>query len=114
MLNITIGKAKTVQKGTAVVKPKKRLEFSQKVVIASWFLMSLAVIASIGGEFVLQYLGRGSMESVTGIVLALISFIVSFVNAGYFTQNIIRNCSLNKYNMWIDEDGCKQHIKSVG
>jgi len=109
MLNITIGKNKTVAKN-AVVKPKKRLEFSQKVVIASWLLMSSAVVVGIGGEFVLQYLGRGSMEGVVDIVLALICFLTTCVNAGYYVQNIIRNCSLNKYNAWIDEDGCKHSV----
>lgn len=101
---ITIGRSKPNE---AECKSKKRLEFSQKLVIVSWLFMLVSVIASIGGEFVFQHLGYQSINYVTNLILEFISFVTIFVNAGYFTQNTIRDCSLNKYSARIDENGSK-------
>lgn len=82
------------------IKPK--LEFSQTMCIRSWRLMAISIIFCIGGEFFLQYTGRGSMSEIVSIVLSLISFVTVFINGGYITQNIFRDTSLNKHGLRVD------------
>jgi len=40
----------------------------------------------------------------------LISFVSIFINGGYVTQNIMRNCSLNKYGLRIPDGGGKHYM----
>ena len=91
-------------------KPWKKLEFSQKMCKASWWLMAATVFICLLGEFVLQWMDRGSMGEVVTVVLSLISFVTVFINGGYITQNVFRSTSLNKHGMRIPEGGGKHYM----
>jgi len=91
-------------------KSGKKLEFSQKMCKASWWLMAATVFICLLGEFVLQWMNKGSMGEVVTVVLSLISFVTVFINGGYITQNVFRSTSLNKHGMRIPEGGGKHYM----
>jgi hypothetical protein len=73
--------------------------------------MAAAVTFCLAGEFVLQFLGKGSMAQVVTIVLSLVSFATVFINGGYITQNIFRDTSLNKNGIYCPDDGEKVYME---
>ena len=85
-------------------KNKKKLEFMQKVCVASWVLMAVTISADIA----LAWFEKQPIPSTTQ---ALIAFVSIFINGGYVTQNILRNCSLNKWGMRIPNDGVKHYME---
>ena len=80
------------------IKGKRKLEFMQKLCIASWILMSVTIFA----DLLLAWFEKQPIPSTTQ---AVIGFVSVFFSGGYVTQNIIRNCSLNKHGMRIPNDG---------
>lgn len=70
--------------------PRKKLEFSQKTVIASWVI----VIAVIAGCFILAYQGK---QQIAEVGTTAISIFGGFVTGGYFALTGARSWSENKY-----------------
>ena len=85
---------------------KRPLEFMQKMCIASWVLMACTIMADI----VLSWNGREPLPSTTQ---ALIGFVTIFINGGYVTQNITRNCSLNRHGIRIPDVGGKHYMEHM-
>jgi hypothetical protein len=95
-------------------KAKPKIQFSKEICVRSWWLMAATVAVCLSGEFALQWTGKGSMREVVTIVLSLISFVVTFVQGGYITQNIFRDVSLNKNGIHLPEAGDKHYIEPAG
>jgi len=84
---------------------KRKLEFMQKLCIASWCLMAATVFADI----TLAWFERNPIPTTTQ---ALIAFVSVFINGGYVTKNIIRNTSLNKHGIRIDDETGKHYMQN--
>jgi len=82
---------------------RKRLEFMQKICVASWVLMAVVILSDI----ILAAFDKMPIPSTTQY---LIGFVSTFINGGYVTQNIIRNCSLNRNGMRIPPEGGKHYL----
>jgi predicted permease len=87
-------------------KTRKKPQFSKLMCVISWSLMA----ASVLGNFALAWFGR---ETLSDMVMALISFVTVFVNGGYITQNIFRDKSLNDNGLRITGDEGKHYIPTV-
>jgi hypothetical protein len=75
--------------------------------VMSWALMALSVLLN----FAMAYSGR---ETLSDMVMALISFVTVFINGGYITQNIFRDKSLNDNGLRIPEGGGKHYLEKPG
>jgi hypothetical protein len=82
--------------------------------VVSWFLMATTVYACVGGEFLLQWRGRGSMGAVVAVALSLITFVTAFVNGGYLWQNVKRDESANSNGIHAPPGEDKHYIERGG
>jgi hypothetical protein len=64
--------------------------------------------SAVLGNFALAWFGR---ETLSDMVMALISFVTIFVQGGYITQNIFRDTSLNKHGIHLPEAGTKYYLE---
>jgi drug/metabolite transporter (DMT)-like permease len=100
-----------VSRGGARAQRNPKMQFSKKMCVKSWYLMAISVIVCLGGEFFLQFTGKGSMSEIVAVVLSLITFFTVFINGGYITQNIFRDTSLNKHGIHVhQDDGIKYYM----
>ncbi|MDR1298857.1 MAG: hypothetical protein LBJ84_01220 [Oscillospiraceae bacterium] len=91
------------KKGKHESAVRRRVQFSKIMCVMSWALMALSVLLN----FAMAYAGR---ETLSDMVMALISFVTVFINGGYITQNIFRDKSLNDNKLRVPEDGSGKHI----
>jgi hypothetical protein len=83
-------------------KKRRKAQFSKLMCVMSWALMALSVLLN----FAMAYAGR---ETLSDMVMALISFVTVFINGGYITQNIFRDKSLNDNGLRVPDDGSGKH-----
>ena len=85
-------------------REKKKLEFTQKMCVASWTLMACTIMADI----ILSWFGKEPIPSTTQ---SLIAFVAVFFQGGMITQSIIRHTSLNRHGLRVPESGGKHYIE---
>jgi len=71
---------------------KKKLQFSQRVVIYSMTLIPMCII----GNFILSWCGR---ETLSDMVISVIGSFSAFITGGYFALSGARDCSKNKHHI---------------
>ena len=85
------------------MKRKHWFEFSKFMVIISW--SALIVFIALNAALI-----WADKEPMNDVLVALIGGVCGGSNIGYFVQNTIRNCSLNKCGLRIDGNGCCSKI----
>ena len=75
-----------------MIKKKKRMQFSKKVVIYSMALVPLTIL----GNFILAWCGRETLSEMT---VAVITSFSAFITGGYFALSGARDCSKNKHHI---------------
>jgi high-affinity K+ transport system ATPase subunit B len=72
-------------------RKKKPLEFSQKIVLLCVILVAFLDFATV----VCAWFGRQAFDAVT---IAMINAVIPTALGGYYAQNTISRCSVNKMN----------------
>ena len=80
-----------------MAKKKKPIQFSKKVVVYAMTLIPVAVC----GNFVLAWFGR---ETLSEMVIAIITAFSAFITGGYFALSGVRDCSKNKHGVKENDD----------
>ena len=103
-VNAVVGQAVKKFREEKSAQPEKRLQFSQKVTLASAVFSMAFVVAINAANFILLWNGREPMAQETITATTTYGGITSTMTfGGYCTLSVIRDCSRNKHAKEIKE-----------